>query len=160
MSHRQRLLVLALTTLSLCALPASAAETRKVDDQGKSPRDAIRTPDTVKNRIVIQINEDDSKKWNATLASIRNIQADLGTKNVRIAVVAISYGLGMLTSESLAANGVQDAIATGVEFLACGNSLKAQNISKDDLIDGVSVAQAGYVELMKRQQQGWAYLRP
>ncbi|MEW6165513.1 MAG: DsrE family protein [Pseudomonadota bacterium] len=113
-----------------------------------------------KNRIVIQINEDDSKKWNGVLANIRNIQAELGAKNVAIALVAIGPGLGMLTAESLAANGVQDAIAAGVEFVACGNSMKAQHIEKADLADGVGVATAGYVELMKRQQQGWAYLRP
>ena len=29
-----------------------------------------------------------------------------------------------------------------------------------DLIGGVTIATAGYVELMQRQQQGWAYLRP
>jgi uncharacterized protein len=114
----------------------------------------------LQNRIVIQVNEDDPKKWNAVLANIRNIQAELGTKNVSIALVAISYGLGMLTAESLAANGVQDAIATGVEFIACGNSMGAQKVAKEDLIEGVSIAKAGYVEITKRQQQGWAYLRP
>ena len=155
MSPPYRLLALVLAALSLCALPASAAEPRKVDGQRKSPREA-----TAQNRIVIQINEDDVKKWNATLASIRNIQAELGAKNTQIAVIAISYGLGMLTADSLAATGVQDALATGVEFVACGNSMKAQNVVQDDLIDGVGIAKAGYVELMKRQQQGWAYLRP
>lgn len=112
------------------------------------------------NRIVIQINEDDVKKWNAVLANIRNIQAELGPRNVSLAVVVIGYGLGMLTADSLAANGVQDALATGVEFLACGNSMKAQHVAKDDLVTGVGIAAAGYVEIMKRQQQGWAYLRP
>ena len=38
--------------------------------------------------------------------------------------------------------------------------MKAQKLAKEDLIDGVKVSIAGYVELMKRQQQGWAYLRP
>lgn len=114
----------------------------------------------LQNRIVIQVNEDDPKKWNAVLVNIRNIQAELGTKNVSIALVAISYGLGMLTADSLAANGVQDAIATGVEFIACGNSMSAQKVEKGDLIEGVTIAKAGYVELMRRQQQGWAYLRP
>ncbi|MDQ1341859.1 MAG: uncharacterized protein QG571_476, partial [Pseudomonadota bacterium] len=113
-----------------------------------------------KNRNVIQINEEDSKKWHAVLGNIRNIQAELGPKNVAIALVAIGPGLGMLNIESLAANGVMDAIATGVEFVACGNSMKAMNLKKGDLTDGVKVATAGYVELMKRQQQGWAYLRP
>jgi intracellular sulfur oxidation DsrE/DsrF family protein len=139
-------LLLALT------LPAQAIETSKVG--------AGKTATVEQNRIVIQVNEDDSKKWNAVLANIRNIQAELGSKNVSIAIVAISYGIGMLTLDSLTANGVQDAIATGVEFIACGNSMQAQKISQDDLIAGVGMAKAGYVELMRRQQQGWVYLRP
>jgi uncharacterized protein len=117
-------------------------------------------PATLKNRIVIQINEDDAKKWNATLGNIHNIQLELGEKNVAIAVVAIGPGLGMLLADSLAANRVQETMATGVEFLACGNSVKAQNIALDDLTEGTKVTTSGYVELMHRQQQGWAYLRP
>lgn len=143
MSPQRRLILAAFAALPLAfAQPALPAEPAAM------------------NRIVIQINEDDAKKWNAVLANIRNIQADLGAKNVAIALVAIGPGLGMLNAESLAANGVQDALATGVEFLACGNSMKAQHVAKDDLVSGVGVATAGYVELMKRQQQGWAYLRP
>ncbi|MEW6515042.1 MAG: DsrE family protein [Pseudomonadota bacterium] len=121
---------------------------------------AGKTASAAKNRIVIQINEDNVKKWNDVLVNIHNIQVELGAKNVAIAVVAIGSGLGMLTAESLAANGVQDALAAGVEFVACGNSMKAQKLAKEDLIDGVKISVAGYVELMKRQQQGWAYLRP
>ncbi len=147
-----RLALLALVALFVGGAPLAGATATKVG--------AGRTASAVKNRIVIQVNEDDAKKWNAVLGNIRNIQAALGQKNVAIAVVVIGAGLGMLTAESLAANGVQDAVAAGVEFLACGNSMKAQSIDKDDLIAGVSVAVAGYVELMKRQQQGWAYLRP
>lgn len=119
-----------------------------------------RTAPTTRNRIVIQVNEGDPKKWNAVLANIRNIQTELGAKNVAIAVVAIGEGLGMLDAISVSANGVQDALATGVGFLACGNSMRAQHVEKADLIEGVGVTAAGYVELMKRQQQGWAYLRP
>lgn len=121
---------------------------------------AGRTAAISQNRIVIQVNEENVKKWNEVLVNIHNIQNELGPKNVAIAVVAIGPGLGMLTAESLAANGVQDALAAGVEFVACGNSMKAQKIAKEDLVDGVTVSVAGYVELMKRQQAGWAYLRP
>ncbi len=112
------------------------------------------------SRIVIQVNEDDSKKWHAILGNIRNIQADLGKGKVRIALVAIGPGLGMLLADSLAANDVQDAIAAGVEMIACGNTMKVQKIAKDDLTAGVTVVQAGYVEIVRRQETGWAYLRP
>jgi hypothetical protein len=138
--------------LAYSALPAYSAE--KVGAGRTAPAPAT------KNRIVIQVNEDSVRKWTDVLVNIHNIQAELGPKNVAIAVVAIGPGLGMLNAESLAANGVQDALAAGVEFVACGNSMKAQKIVKEDLIDGVTVSVAGYVELMKRQQQGWAYLRP
>lgn len=151
-TSRHRLIPLMLAALLATAtLPVQAADAKV---------SAGKTAPTPKNRIVIQINEQDVKKWNGVLANIRNIQAELGPKNVAVAVVAIGDGLGMLTAESLAANGVEDALAAGVEFVACGNSMKAQHIGKDDLVTGVSVSIAGYVELMKRQQQGWAYLRP
>lgn len=113
-----------------------------------------------KNRIVIQINENDLKKWNAVLANIRNIQAEFGGGRTAITVVAIGSGLGMMTAESLSANGVQEAIAEGVRFVACGNSMKAQSITPDDLLAGVEIAVAGYVEIVRLQQQGWSYLRP
>lgn len=144
-----------ITLLAFLSGPLQAAETTKPG----GGRLTATTP-AGKNRIVIQVNEENVKKWNEVLVNIHNIQAELGTANVAIAVVAIGPGLGMLTAESLAANGVQDALAAGVEFVACGNSMKAQKLARDDLTDGVTVSTAGYVELMRRQQQGWAYLRP
>lgn len=125
------------------------------------PAHAQDSPATGKpSRIVVQVNEDDSKKWHAILGNIRNIQADLGKGRVRIALVAIGPGLGMLVADSLAANDVLDAIAGGVEVIACGNTMKAQKIAREDLIEGVGIAQAGYVEIVRRQEAGWSYLRP
>ena len=141
--------------LALCLMLGTLGYSSAADKVG-----AGKTAQAIKNRIAIQVNEENVKKWNEVLVNIHNIQAELGQKNVAIAVVAIGPGLGMLNAESLAANGVQDALAAGVEFVACGNSMKAQKLAKEDLIDGVKVSVAGYVELMKRQQAGWAYLRP
>jgi len=47
-----------------------------------------------------------------------------------------------------------------VRFVACGNSMQAQHLTRDDMIDGIAYAKAGYVEVMRLQQQGWAYIRP
>lgn len=117
-------------------------------------------PPLTRNRIVIQVTEGDAKKWNAVLGNIRNIQAELGPPRVAITLVAIGEGLHMLTDESLAANGVKDALDDKVHFVACGNSMKAQGMTSDELITGVTIAKAGYVEIMRLQQQGWIYLRP
>jgi intracellular sulfur oxidation DsrE/DsrF family protein len=117
-------------------------------------------PQPAKNRIVIQVTEGGAKKWNAVLGNIRNIQAELGPARVAITLVAIGEGLHMLTDESLAANGVKDALNDHVHFIACGNSMTAQGMTPEELIAGVTVTKAGYVEIMRLQQEGWIYLRP
>ena len=110
------------------------------------------------NRIVFQINEDDPRKWNTVLANINNVQEELG--KVEVAVVVIGPALGMIKFDALTATKVQDAIAAGARFVACGNSMKAQQLTRDDMIDHIDYARAGYVELMRLQQGGWTYLRP
>lgn len=121
---------------------------------------AVRAADAAseRNRVVFQVNEDDSRKWNTVLANINNVQEELG--RVDVAVVVIGPALGMLKADALTANKVQDAMGAGVRFVACGNSMTAQHLTKDDMIDGIAYARAGYVELMRLQQQGWIYLRP
>jgi intracellular sulfur oxidation DsrE/DsrF family protein len=125
---------------------------------GPAAAQAGTAPGAVANRIVFQVNEDDSRKWNTVLANINNVQEELG--KVEVAVVVIGPALGMLKADALTANKVQDAMAAGVRFVACGNSMKAQGLTKDDMIDHIGYARAGYVELMHLQQQGWTYLRP
>ena len=110
------------------------------------------------NRIVFQVNEDDSRKWNTILANLNNVQEELG--KVDISVVVIGPGLGMLKADALTANAVQDAMAAGVRFVACGNSMQSMKLRKDDMIDGIDYAKAGYVEVMRLQKLGHAYIRP
>ncbi len=152
--HTKTLAVL-VTTLCCSWLTAAQAAAPQAKTDSAAP-----TAAALKNRIVVQVNEDGVRKWNDILVNIHNIQREMGEKNIAIAVVAIGPGLGMLKADSLAANGVQEALATGVEFVACGNSMRAQKLTKDDLVDGVTTSIAGYVEIMQRQQRGWAYLRP
>ena len=110
------------------------------------------------HRVVFQVNDEDSRKWNTVLANIDNVQEELG--KVEVAVVVIGPALGMLKADALTANKVRDAMSAGVRFVACGNSMQAQKLEKDDMIDHIEYTRAGYAELMRLQQRGWAYLRP
>lgn len=112
------------------------------------------------NRLVLQVSDEGEKKWNAVLNNVRNIQAEVGKDKIEIEVVAYGAGLDMVTADSLVANRVEEAMAAGVRFVACGNTMARRKLGKDDLVAGVEVAQAGIVRLMQRQQQGWAYVRP
>jgi hypothetical protein len=48
----------------------------------------------------------------------------------------------------------------GVKFLVCANLLKHLEIPTDELAPGVEIVPAGVSELVKKQSDGWAYIRP
>jgi intracellular sulfur oxidation DsrE/DsrF family protein len=113
-----------------------------------------------KERVVIQVSDNDPKKWHLALNNARNVQVDLGADKTEIEIVAYGPGIGMLKADAEVANRIEDAVAAGVKVVACENTMKAQKLSRDDMHGKVGYVMAGVVELMRRQQQGWAYLRP
>jgi intracellular sulfur oxidation DsrE/DsrF family protein len=115
---------------------------------------------TPKNRVVMQVSDADPGKWNLALNNARNLQADLGASNVAIEIVAYGPGIGMLKSDSVVANRIGEALGQGVKLAACENTLRGQKLTKADMLEGIDYVPAGVVEIMQKQQQGWAYLRP
>jgi len=113
-----------------------------------------------KNRVVMQVSDNDPGKWNLALNNARNLQSDLGAQNVEIEIVAYGPGIGMLKSESAVGNRIGEALKSGVKVSACENTMRGQKLAKTDMLDGIGYVPAGVVEIMQKQQQGWAYLRP
>ena len=113
-----------------------------------------------RNRVVIQVSDADPGKWNLALNNAKNIQTDLGSANVDIEIVAYGPGIGMLKLDSTVGGRVDEATAAGVKVVACENTMKGQKLTRPDMLNGISYVSAGVVELMSRQQQGWAYIRP
>ncbi len=112
------------------------------------------------NKVVMQVSDAEPAKWNLALNNARNLQADLGRDNVEIEIVAYGPGLGMLKADSVVGNRVDEALGTGVTIVACENTMAAQKVKRDDMLPKIGYVKAGVVELMQKQQQGWAYLRP
>ena len=112
------------------------------------------------NRVVIQVSDADSGKWNLALNNARNLQSDLGAANVDIEIVAYGPGIGMLKADSTVGNRIGEALAAGVKVVACENTMRGQKLVKDDMLNGIVYVDAGVVEIMRRQQEHWTYLRP
>lgn len=47
----------------------------------------------------------------------------------------------------------------GVSFAVCNNSLKKRNISPDRVIPGVIIVPVAILELVQKQEEGWAYIK-
>ena len=44
--------------------------------------------------------------------------------------------------------------------VACENTMQNQKVVKADMLDRIGYVGSGVVEIMRRQQERWAYLRP
>lgn len=114
----------------------------------------------VKNRVVIQVSDNDAAKWNLALNNARNLQADLGAANVEIEIVAYGPGLNMVKTGSAVSPRIDEATLGGTKIVACENTMANQKVTKEQILPGVGYVGAGVVEIMRRQQEGWSYLRP
>ena len=113
-----------------------------------------------KSKVVLQVSDGEAAKWNLALNNARNLQADLGAANVDIEIVAYGPGIGMLKADSAVGGRVDEALASGVKVVACENTMRGQKLTKPDMLPNVGYVSAGVVEIMQKQQQGWAYIRP
>ena len=137
------LLAATMLALTIAAAPAADAQTP-----------------AARNRVVMQVSDNDPAKWNLALNNARNLQADLGASNVEIEIVAYGPGIGMLKADSVVGNRIGEALGSGVKVAACENTMRGQKLQKSDMLGGISYVGAGVVEIMQKQQQGYAYLRP
>lgn len=121
---------------------------------------AAQTSAAPQAKVVFQVSDADAGKWNLALNNAKNVQQEYGASKVQIEIVAYGPGISMLKDDSTASNRVAEAVQSGIEIVACENTMKAQKLTKADMNKSVGYVSAGVVELMKRQSEGWAYIRP
>ncbi len=113
-----------------------------------------------KQKVIFQVSDNDPAKWNLTLNNARNVQTDLGKDNVQIEIVAYGPGLNMLLRESKVEGRLAEALDNNIGLLACENTMHNTKKTREDMYGGISYVPAGVTHLMKRQREGWAYIRP
>jgi len=124
------------------------------------PSSAMAADAAGRYRLVIQVSDNDPAKWNLALNNARNVQVDLGMDNVDVEIVAYGPGLPMLKADSKVAQRLDSAAKQGVGLMACENTMKNTKVTREEIAPGVKFVDAGVVHLMKRQREGWSYVRP
>jgi intracellular sulfur oxidation DsrE/DsrF family protein len=110
--------------------------------------------------VIVQVSDSDPQKWQLALNNIANIQKDLGEGNVDIELVAYGPGIGMLKLDSKVADRIKEAVAAHVKVNACQNTMRGQHLTKDDMLSDIGYVPSGVVEIIRKQEEGYAYLRP
>lgn len=125
-----------------------------------SPSAAESADPQAKERVVLQVSDDNPKTWNQALNVIENLQQTYGKQNVDVELVAFGFGIGILKLESVAGNRVQEALQSGARIVACEVTMRRQKLTKADMLSNIDYVPGGVVEIIARERQGWAVIRP
>ena len=107
----------------------------------------------------------DLDKVSFVLGNIQNHYDGMGGANrVTIALVVHGPALRAFHADHAGADVAQRMrgfAKDGLEFNACGNTMRAQNVTLKDLLPGfINAERGGVVRIAELQAQGYAYLRP
>jgi len=143
----KRVLVLLVFVLSF-----TAAET-----EFATPKPAI---DNLR-KIVFSIDSIDNKEVNHVISTVNNVIKFYRPENTEVVVVVYGQGVKALLKNSDKDTRIRiEALMTyDIEFVACENSLRTLDIQKKDLMDDLSYATAGIVEIIERKLRGYTYIK-
>ncbi len=122
-----------------------------------SPKPAI----DHQRKIIFSIDSAQPKAINHVLSTINNVIKFYRPENTEVAVVAYSQGIkALLKKDNKEIRTRVEALMTyDIEFIACENSMRTLKISKKELLNDISFATAGIVEIIERQLQGFTYIK-
>ncbi|MEO8047144.1 MAG: DsrE family protein [Nitrospirota bacterium] len=140
-----------LITLLVSLLSASVAGLSGAAETSQDP-----------HRVVMHLNSGDEKVQRGALNNIRNLYQEIGREHLLVELVVHGAGLTLLTKKDsrLAPELTQLKTAYDVEFTACSNTMKAQGLTRADLLDQVDRTVPAMIRLMELQEQGWVYIKP
>lgn len=119
--------------------------------------------DPVEHNIVYQFNKADKDYHNAVLFSVGEMLRQYGD-NIKIVVVVFGPGIHILAKNPKrpVSKEIRERVSSlaiyGVEFHACGNTLKSLKWKEKDLYEFVKVVEVGAADLMELQEQGFSYI--
>ena len=116
------------------------------------------TPDKHKYKVVFQLTSGDTLVYKALVKQIGHILD--AAPNSKIEVVCHSNGLPFLVAaQTTQAPKIQELKAKGVDFLACENTMRDRKVSRADLLPQAGTVPSGIVEVIKKQDKHWAYIK-
>lgn len=116
-----------------------------------------------KMKVLFHVNE--SERWKVALGNITNLIKDVGSEAVDVVLIANGQGISAY-ADAEKVETMTGLAAQGVQFCACSNSLKmmceAGNVCmrQESLPSFVTVVPAGITAIARKQQEGYAYVKP
>lgn len=112
-------------------------------------------------KIKVIFHIDENEKWKLLISNVRNLYKGIQNQEYEIEVLANSVAVEMFkVSNSVYKNDFDELNKLGVRICACNNSLIGMNIQKTELMEFINVVPIGVKELIEKQLNGFAYIKP
>ncbi len=110
------------------------------------------------HKIVWDLNAQDTSAQSVLFRQINNVLKE--SPDTKIEVVYHGGAItGLVQGSSFFDAKVQEFLKKGVVFAACNNSLKRYNIDPSRVLPGVTVVPVAILELVKKQEEGYSYVK-
>ena len=109
--------------------------------------------------VVFDLAVSSRESWRVLLGNIRNLRNALGA-DLPVEVVAYSKGIDFLVSDDIEIRSEIDALsAQGVAFYTAKTCMLNRGLRREDLNPKAQVADSGVAEVVRRQMEGWVYVK-
>ena len=108
-------------------------------------------------RVVYSLHTGDVDTVSHTIGSMYNILKEYPAESLKIVVVAYGKGMRVLKKDydKKTLDRIKSLMEYDVEFIGCKNTMETMKWKESDFIDGISFTQAGIVEVIEKQQDGY-----
>ena len=108
-------------------------------------------------KVVYSLYVGDLETVEHTIGSMYNILKESPAESLKIVVVAYGKGMRVLKKDydKKTLERVKSLMEYDVEFIACKNTMETMKWKESDFIDGIGFTQAGIVEVIEKQKDGY-----
>lgn len=116
------------------------------------------------SKVIFHVDEPD--RWQMVLSNAEKIVKYGREEKVpfEVEILANSLAVSRLAAEGAARAELTELMTelsrSGVRFAACRNAMRSLKIESGELLPFVQTVPSGVVELVLRQEEGYAYIRP
>ncbi len=151
--------IILLLSIILLTAAINAQTTNDVFAKNKSFTGAV--ADKGNYNAIFQLDNGDTNVIKKTFININNALNDERLKDkIHIELIAFAYGTNAYFKNSKYENDLRSLVEKGVIVAQCNNTLKLRKISRDSIYNFIGIVPSGVGELILRQSQGWAVIKP
>lgn len=152
-----------ITAFLFCVLGAGIANAQTTDTTALAKNHDFAGAEATKKHYhaIYQLDNNDPKVVEKAIRNVNNALTDPRLKGkVEIEVITFAAGTEVVLKGSKYEEALKDLVLKGVIVAQCNNSLRERKVERSQVYDFVGVVPSGNGELIIRQADGWAVVKP